>query len=174
MLQCAAFPRTFIRILCASILKNELSPSPAVVRTHRPASRLRRGYANEAALFRDAPAPNPNLDVGFRNPYVPRSNVLTKQDEPFSRTSLELEVRWLRDPLKLGDHTVSLLRQDQYVKAQAIVRLASKDVQCTVSWNQLIDYTMSKGKVADAVTLYNEVGVSQRTSLARAEWLILI
>jgi len=60
--------------------------------------------------------------------------------------------------LKLGDNTLRLLRQDNVDKALAIVRLASKDVECTVSWNYMIDYYMSKAKVTDAVKLYNEVG----------------
>ena len=76
---------------------------------------------------------------------------------PFSKTSLDLELRWLKDPLKLAEHTVKLLKEDQHQKALAIVRLASKDVQCTVSWNHLVDYWMGNGKVTAAVKLYNEV-----------------
>ena len=72
-------------------------------------------------------------------------------------SNLELEVRWLKDPVKLADHTVKLLREDDFRKALEIVRLASKHMECTVSWNHLIDYKMSKAKVTDAVKLYNEV-----------------
>lgn len=60
--------------------------------------------------------------------------------------------------MKLGDHIVQLLRQDGLDKALALVRLASKDIQCTVSWNYLIDFYMSKGKPSEAIKLYNEVG----------------
>lgn len=66
-------------------------------------------------------------------------------------------MRWLKDPLKLGDHTVSLLRADNFRKALEIVRIASRDVQCTVSWNHLVDYEMSKGRVQNATKVYNEV-----------------
>lgn len=77
--------------------------------------------------------------------------------EAYKRSNLELELRWLKDPVKLADHTVKLLREDDSQKALAIVRLASKDVECTVSWNHLIDYEMSKARVANALKLYNEV-----------------
>ena len=59
--------------------------------------------------------------------------------------------------MKLADHTVKLLRDDDFLKALELVRLASKDVECTVSWNHLIDYEMSKARVTEAVKLYNEV-----------------
>lgn len=59
--------------------------------------------------------------------------------------------------MKLADHTVKLLREDDITKALDIVRLASKDVECTVSWNHLIDYEMSKARVNNAIKLYNEV-----------------
>lgn len=82
----------------------------------------------------------------------------TKEPEPiYKQADLERELRWLRDPLKLGDRVVSLLREDLYFKALALVRLASRDLLCTVSWNHLIDWDMSKGKVVSAVKLYNEV-----------------
>ena len=76
---------------------------------------------------------------------------------PYKKTSLEQEMRWLKDPLKLADHIVSLLRQDEFQKALAIVQRASKDMECTVSWNHLVDYEMSKGHVTNAVKLYNDV-----------------
>ena len=76
--------------------------------------------------------------------------------ESYKRSNLQLELRWLKDPVKLADHTVKLLREDDLTKALELVRLASKDVECTVSWNHLIDYEMSKARVAAAVKLYNE------------------
>ena len=77
--------------------------------------------------------------------------------EPYRKSHLKLELRWLKDPVKLADHTVKLLRDDDLLKALELVRLASKDVECTVSWNHLIDYEMSKARVTEAVKLYNEV-----------------
>ena len=93
----------------------------------------------------------------FPSPIADRPTHPTSRLEPYKRSDIELELRWLKDPVKLAEHTVKLLHEDDLPKALGIVRLASKDVECTVSWNHLIDYEMSKARVADAVKLYNEV-----------------
>lgn len=99
---------------------------------------------------------NPNALLPARLVGRPDS-FIKQQDEQYKKTVLEQEVRWLKDPLKLAEHTVGLLRQDDLSKALAIVRMASKDVECTVSWNHLIDYEAGKGSLSNAVKLYNEV-----------------
>lgn len=159
MFECKTCIRRFARTIFADILNAYRSSSHIPLLRHQAqhASRLRRGYASEAILFDDAPTPSPTLDVGVRNPYVPRPSHPAKEDEPFSLSNLGREVRWLKDPLKLGDHIVKLLRQNDAQKALEIVRLASKNAECTVSWNYMIDYHMSKGDVKGAVKLYNEV-----------------
>ena len=159
MLRCKACPRRCIGTVFADIANTgHFSHQNLPLKLlSRATSRPRQGYATEATSFDNLPSSNPTLDVGVRNPYLPQLSHKPKRNELFSRTSLELEVRWLRDPLKLGDHVVRLLGKDDYQKALAIVEVASKDVQCTVSWNYLIDYLMSKGKVADAVKKYNQV-----------------
>ena len=86
-----------------------------------------------------------------------RRKALSYDDETYNRLHLKLELRWLKDPVKLADHTVKLLRRDDFPRALELVRLASKDVECTVSWNHLIDYEMSKARVIEAVKLYNDV-----------------
>ncbi len=95
---------------------------------------------------RDVPYGGPALIPQFPN----HSHDGTK------KSSLRIEVRWLKDPVKLANHTVKLLHGDDFEKALEIVRLASKNVECTVSWNHLIDYEMSKARVTNAVKLYNE------------------
>ena len=116
-----------------------------------------RGYATEAALPRNIPdsgltlsprTPPHTLDLPANRP---------SKTETYKKSNLELEARWLKDPVKLADHTVKLLREDDPEKALGIVKLASKDVECTVSWNHLIDYEMSKARVTNAVKLYNDV-----------------
>ena len=60
--------------------------------------------------------------------------------------------------MKLADHILGLLRQDEEKKALEMVRLASRrKAAFTVSWNHLVDYEMSKGRVSNAVKIYNEV-----------------
>ena len=80
-----------------------------------------------------------------------------KQVTEYKKTQLEKELVYLKDPVKLADHTVGLLRQSNPQKALEIVRLGSKRMQCTVSWNHVIDYEMSTGRVNNAMKLYNEV-----------------
>ena len=157
--------RTCVRRLFYTIFADALKYSPSPPRVPVPqrqihrASGLQRGYATEILPIENAPTPSPTLDVGVRNPYVPQQRRPSEQHELFNLGNLGKEVKWLRDPLKLGDHTVKLLRQNDPLKALAIVRLASKHVQCTVSWNYMIDYHMSKGNVKSGVQLYNEVSL---------------
>ena len=124
----------------------------------------RRGYATEAIPFENSSRhaiPPTTVKRTHLSPAKPSSD--TEVAGSLSKASLEQEIRWLKDPLKLGDYTVKLLRQDDVGKALGLVRLASKDIACTVSWNHLIDYFMSKGKVADATKLYNEVRTHRLT-----------
>lgn len=80
------------------------------------------------------------------------------ESDLFSKRSLELELRYLKDPLKLADYTLSLLQKDGYKKAYELVKMSSKeDVACTVAWNHLIGYEMSNARVSNAVKLFNDV-----------------
>lgn len=168
MLECNACIRRCTRFILADYLNTHPPPRrlPWTKPTTQSIRQYRRGYATQTIQSDDFPTPSPSLDVGFRRQYVPIRSPPQQHDEPFSKTSLEQEVRWLRDPLKLGDHVVTLLRQDKCQKALALVRVASKTIECTVSWNYLIDFFMSKARVADAVKLYNEVYLC---SLAKIE-----
>lgn len=94
---------------------------------------------------------------GFNQYGEQRVNAIRKGQQ-LNKKHLERELPFLRDPLKLADHILGLLRQDEQRKALETVRLASsKMVSCTVSWNHLVDYEMSKGRVTSAIKIYNEV-----------------
>ncbi|MCJ1243228.1 hypothetical protein MMC30_000425 [Trapelia coarctata] len=80
-----------------------------------------------------------------------------KRITAFPQTALERELRYLTDPLKLAQNTLDLLRRDEHVKALELVRLASRKMPCTVSWNHIIDYDMNKDKVNAAWKTYNEM-----------------
>jgi hypothetical protein len=71
--------------------------------------------------------------------------------------ALRRELRYLNDPLKLAQHVRICLRDDEFHNTLALIRAASKDLQCTVSWNHLIDWQLSKGKMNAAIKTYNEV-----------------
>jgi hypothetical protein len=70
------------------------------------------------------------------------------------------ELRLLRDPLKLADNVRRKLQGDNFEEAQKLVRAASKDTQCVVSWNHLISWQLNKGSLNAALKTYNEVFAS--------------
>jgi hypothetical protein len=70
---------------------------------------------------------------------------------------LEKHPAYGNDPLKLAEFVRKALRGDDFDTAAAVVRAASKQIQCTVSWNHLIDWEMTKGKMNAALKIYNEV-----------------
>lgn len=159
MLHCSACIRTCIRTVFSRLSSTQLiltSSPPHLLASQatRCSIWLRRGYTTEAYLTRHVPGSEP---APFPHDRTHISDAKFEQDQ---KSKLALEVRWLKDPVKLADHTVKLLREDQFEKALDIVRLASRDVVSTVSWNHLIDYEMSKARVPNAVKLYNEVSSS--------------
>lgn len=83
-----------------------------------------------------------------------------KAQKQIDDTVMRNQLRHLKDPLKLAEHVRATLREDDFENALAIVRAASKDTQCVVSWNHLIDWQLSKKKMNDAIKTYNEVFTS--------------
>jgi hypothetical protein len=86
---------------------------------------------------------------------------------PLKRKEYKLEVsmgnvlrkhpEYAQDPLKLAEFTRKSLRGDDIETAIAVVRAASKSLACTVSWNHVIDWQMTKGKMNAALKTFNEV-----------------
>lgn len=73
------------------------------------------------------------------------------------------ELRYLGDPLKLADHVRKRLQvnsKESFEEAQKLVRAASKNTQCVVSWNHLISWQLQKGSLSAALKTYNEVSAS--------------
>lgn len=62
-----------------------------------------------------------------------------------------------RDPLKLANDTLAKLKKDKFEEAIDLVRKSSAAIDCTVSWNHLIDWQCKKGKINSAVKTYNEL-----------------
>lgn len=62
--------------------------------------------------------------------------------------------------MRLADRTLDLLRDNDQTNALLLVRAASAKMDCVVSWNHLLDYGISQGKVNATMKLYNEVGLS--------------
>lgn len=71
--------------------------------------------------------------------------------------ALKLELVHLQDPLKLANHVQYVLRRDDPQKALNLCRLASKDMNAVVSWNHVIEWHISNGKVNEALKIFNEM-----------------
>lgn len=73
------------------------------------------------------------------------------------RYAVNKHLEFLQDPVKLANDVLQTLRRDEFGEALEVVRAASKNRECVVSWNHLIGWCLSKGKVRRAVNIYNEV-----------------
>lgn len=87
--------------------------------------------------------------------------------EPSSPRALRKELIYLKDPLKLAEAVRTHLREDNFAAAEELVKAASKDVLCTVSWNHLVDYLLSKGKISAAIKTYNDVCTNRQFEYRR-------
>lgn len=67
--------------------------------------------------------------------------------------------QYLQDPLKLAEYIRRTLRNDDFETAEKVVQYASKTLQCVVSWNHLVDWQLSKGRMNGAIKTFNEVWV---------------
>jgi len=89
-----------------------------------------------------------------------------QENKKLERAAKE-ELRWLRDPLKLSERVRAVLPRKggtkpvlAEAKALALVRAASKGMDCVVAWNHIIDHYMAQGKPKLAQKIFNEVGFS--------------
>ena len=80
------------------------------------------------------------------------------------RRQVGLELKYLKDPLRLANRVLVALRDGDEDKAFELVRAASKSIQCTVGWNHVINHLMGVGRLKDALKAYNDVrsGVNLR------------
>lgn len=85
----------------------------------------------------------------------------TKQKKPDfdSPGSMNTHLKYLQDPIKLADFVRYTLQNDDFETAEKVVRAASKSVQCVVSWNHLVHWQLSKGRMNAAIKTYNEVSL---------------
>jgi pentatricopeptide repeat protein len=110
---------------------------------------------DEAMEFDEVPNAAPERAV-----VTPRAQQLTKRAkgvEIENKKSLEIELRYLKDPLKLSEHVKYTLKCDKLEKALDLCRLASKTMSCVVSWNAVLDALMRKNKINEALKVYNEM-----------------
>ncbi|MCJ1351392.1 MAG: hypothetical protein MMC33_001376 [Icmadophila ericetorum] len=94
----------------------------------------------------------------------------TEYEEPYRQRDLMKELQYLPDPLRLAEKIAQFLAKGSHERAVALVRLASRDMACTVSWNYIIDYYMQKSCPEIAEKLYNEVKLGYCVGLS-TRWL---
>ncbi|MCJ1477003.1 hypothetical protein MMC13_005674 [Lambiella insularis] len=154
MLTCRACRRTYLSLL---ISPSAISPLIAHARAAVTGRNLElHSWTQRRYATRDLVVTQPRLPV-HTSKLERHEGEAKGRTTTYSRAALERELLYLPDPLKLADNTLSLLRQDDHGKALEIVRFASSRTPCTVSWNHIIDYNMSKGKVTQAIKTYNEM-----------------
>jgi len=86
-----------------------------------------------------------------RNTWRPTGGVAIKEDH------LRTEMKYLQDPYKLADHVAYVLSTGADEKALALIRLATRGLAVTVSWNHVINHYMQMGHTKKALDIYNEV-----------------
>lgn len=67
------------------------------------------------------------------------------------------ELQHLNDPMELANFVKQQLGKEKDEEMLQLVRIASRTMQCIVGWNHLIKHTLDKGKVSQALKVYNEV-----------------
>lgn len=153
MLGCNACIRKCIRVVLADVLGIS-QPLIKIYPLPPPWSSSRRCFASDAAEVQDKFSKDRHALLPH---YTHHKQKAVIQCLAFKETDLQQELRYLRDPVKLADHVLMLLRQDDFAKAHELVKISSRNVPCVVSWNHLIDYVLSKGQIRKAINLYNDV-----------------
>lgn len=121
---------------------------------NRPSRRLASTAAAEAAQDIDDPlVEGANLPVVDTTPSGQQRKGITVQN----RKALEKELVWLKDPFKLTEHIKFTLRNNDPEKALDLCRIASKSMDCVVSWNTIVDFYMQRYNINDAMKVYNEM-----------------
>lgn len=80
------------------------------------------------------------------------------------------ELQWLRDPLEVADFVKNELNKDKAQEMLQLVRMASHSMQCTVGWNHIINYHLSKGNLSLAFKIYTEVSLTIQFVSSRASF----
>jgi hypothetical protein len=91
---------------------------------------------------------------GAGNPTKRRSTIKSREQ---ADREASLHLKFLKDPIKLAHFVRETLRENNYELAQAVVNEASSSMPCIVSWNHIIEWHLSKGKMNGALKCYNEV-----------------
>ncbi|ROW14954.1 hypothetical protein VPNG_03384 [Cytospora leucostoma] len=104
-------------------------------------------------------------------PAADREAEKKKQQEKMRRAT-KIELSYAKDPYHIADNVQTKLKGGEFEKALLLTREASRDKQCVVSWNHLIEYEFKKQKIHAAIKLFNEM--KKRAQLPNAQTYTII
>ncbi|KZF22745.1 hypothetical protein L228DRAFT_135187 [Xylona heveae TC161] len=90
-----------------------------------------------------------------------------------SPRELQRRISFMKDPLVLADYVRKAIERGQWTTAVETVRLASKQMSCTVSWNHLINEQFVRGRGHEAFRIYNEMKKRGQTPDSHTYTLLL-
>ncbi|KAG9239325.1 hypothetical protein BJ875DRAFT_448381 [Amylocarpus encephaloides] len=167
MFACSAcMERSLQELVGRSVLSTQSARTSVTTATRHPVA---RNYASMSNGWNTKP---PNLNKVLRaqqKRMVPNASArmmesggvpIRVKDYKLEKTMgrvLEKHPAYANDPLKLAEFTRKALRGDDIETSFAVVRAASKSLSCTVSWNHIIDWQMTKGKMNAAFKTFNEM-----------------
>ncbi|ROV98182.1 hypothetical protein VSDG_04382 [Cytospora chrysosperma] len=88
------------------------------------------------------------------------------------RRATKIELQWAKDPYHIAENVVTKLKDAEFEKALLLTREASRDKQCVVSWNHLIEHEFKNYKLHSAMKLYHEM--KKRAQLPNAQTFTII
>ena len=91
------------------------------------------------------------------------------ENDLLTDNEINRELAFFKDPLKLADEIRRRLKsrvhgkddQQNVNRVKQIVRAASRDMECVVSWNHIINHELAVQRVNSALKTFNEVSLSQ-------------
>lgn len=131
-------------------------PSRRAASTATAQQDVQRDAFDEAVEFDEVPHA-PERERAVVTPTAVQLTKKAKGIEIENKKALDMELRYLKDPLKLSEHIKYTLRCNKPNKALDLCRLASKTMSCIVSWNAIIDWLMRANKINEALKVYNEM-----------------
>ncbi|SMR47028.1 unnamed protein product [Zymoseptoria tritici ST99CH_3D1] len=150
MLECRACALRCIRAIAGDVWTISTSVQRPLLLTPRLTNGRQRRSLASTATAKPFPAKRKSKDaVETEN----KEKGLTLHEE----RALQTELEFLKDPVKLAEHVHYTLRNEKPQKALDLCRLASRNMSCIVSWNHTIDWHMKRGRVNDAIKIYNEM-----------------
>jgi len=160
MLECRACVRRCIRAIAGDSQQGQLLSRRPLLLTPRIGQNTFRRHASIATSPPEedylVPGRQP-VDEGVAEAQEEGDKKQTRPPTVAAEKHLKVELRYLGDQVKLAEHVHYTLRCEKPEKALELCRLASKQGEVIVSWNHCVDWYIQRGKVDEAIKIYNEM-----------------